>query len=853
MKKTVLSVVAGVCAVAASGLFYYFYDIWMPALYVLSVVLYAGAVGCLTARFAKRPILWGVLSAAIFSAAFIGLSLIINNVIMRGEHPKITGAIMDGVLLLFFVLYYCLLSRGKQKKKWIAAIAFVLSVLMALVSILPSQLPYIYKATYKRVASPVAGKTIEKKQREIVNNADFYVAKDGDDQGDGSIAAPFATIEKARDAVRSMDKTGKKGVTVAVKAGEYYVDSLVFTAEDGGTESCPVTYCAYGDGEVIVNGGASLPHGAFKKVDDAEVKGRLSQSAKEKVLSVDLLALGITPEQYGKIYAIGDYHTAGKYDGDWVGDIYCELFIDDTRQTIARYPNGKEYLRTGKVIDPGDSGWLQNVTVHEPKPETYKLDKALSARIKSWKTLDDVWMFGYFAYDWADASTPIGAVDHNGLTISPKFVSRYTPKKDAPYYFFNVLEELDAPGEWYLDRGNGVLYIYPPESFSDGSSVELSLSTANIFNVTADYLTIDGFTVKGTRGDAIKVVGNNDTVENCLIKNVAGTALLMSGYNNLAYGNEITRTGKGGIYLDGGDRVTLTPGNNRAENNLVHDWSEIYETYQCAFSLDGVGNFCSHNEMYNSPHEAITFAGNNHLIEYNLIHDVNLLTDDGGAIYSGRRWDYYGNVIRYNLIYDLGKDGHSPVGIYMDDDLAGQTMYGNILVNVPKFGFQLGGGQDLIVHDNIVVNSYDPINFDDRGLTGLSGDESSSFYLHFKENGELWQLLEQSPWRSEVWRKAFPQYDRYSADFSHTDDKNFILNPGNGVIRHNILVSAKGNIGDLAKTVYKYSTVEDNATFRLSAMKKIFVDPEHGDYTVRDDAPIDFKIDVPKMNEFGRY
>ena len=209
-------------------------------------------------------------------------------------------------------------------------------------------------------------------------------------------------------------------------------------------------------------------------------------------------------------------------------------------------------------------------------------------------------------------------------------------------------------------------------------------------------------------------------------------------------------------------------------------------------------------------------------------------------------------VIRYNLIYDLGADGHRPQGIYMDDALAGQTIYGNVMVNVPNFGLQLGGGQDLDVHDNIVINSYCPISYDDRGLTGLSGDESSSFYQHYKQNGDVWKLLYESPWQTETWLKAYPQYLRYSDDFNNTDDRNFVLNPGNSTVTHNLLISARGTVGDIADTVYQYSTVEDNPCFKLSQLKKIFVDPENGDYTVREDVPIDFKPDVPAMSEFGR-
>ena len=861
MKQKVLSVAAAVSAVAASALYYYFFVKWVPVVYGVSVALFALAAGLLTARFSeKKPVLRGVIVGAVFMAVFFGLTFWINNIIFKAGHATIAGAIISGITLVFFVVYYCLLSRKKEKNKPLAAMAFLLSIAAAVCSMIPSQIDYIHKINFRYYAAPTTGKEIEPMKRELCQNADYYVAPDGSDENSGSFDQPFLTLEKARDTVRAMDKSGKSGVTVAVKAGEYRVDSLQFTAEDSGTKDCPVTYCAYGDGEVVINGGVTLPHDAFAKVENADVLSRLSDGARQNALSVDLFGLGITAQQYGKIYAIGGYNTAGRYDGDWVGDIYCELFIDDARQTIARYPNGREYLYTGAVVKEGQGRESASASVKEgyearrnPEPDVYKMSQKLSDRIAGWKTLDDVWMFGYWRYDWADGSTPVGTVDHENLTLSPMFVSGYGAKKDAPYYFFNVLEEMDAPGEWYLDRDNGILYFYPPEGFSETSAVELSLTTDNVIKSEASYLTFDGLTVKGTRGDAVNITGDGNTVKNCLIKNVAGNALLMNGYDNLAYGNEITRTGKGGVILGGGDRETLKHGNNRAENNLVHDWSEIYETYQPAFTLNGVGNICTHNEMYNSPHEAVTYSGNDHLIEYNLIHDVNLLTDDGGAIYSGRRWDWYGTVIRYNLIYNLGSNGHQPVGIYMDDALAGQTIYGNLIVNAPRFGIQLGGGQDLIVHDNIVVNSLVPVSFDNRGLSGLSGDEESSFYQHYKENGELWKLLWDSPWESDVWRKAYPQYEHYSDDFSNVDDPDFVLNPGHGSVTHNVLVSAQGTVGDIASEAYKYSDISDNATFKLSALKNIFVDPENGDYTLRDDAPIDFDVDVPAMNEFGRY
>ncbi|MBQ3888616.1 MAG: right-handed parallel beta-helix repeat-containing protein, partial [Clostridia bacterium] len=489
-------------------------------------------------------------------------------------------------------------------------------------------------------------------------------------------------------------------------------------------------------------------------------------------------------------------------------------------------------------------------TRRNPLSDVYRVDEALAERIASWAEPEKVWLFGYWKYDWADASSPLGEFSREERTLSPKFVSLYGTKTDAPYYFFNVFEELDEAGEWYLDREKGVLYLCPPENFTENSVIDLSLTTDNVLCAQdADYLTFDGFTVKGTRGDAVNLTGNHNTLKNCLIKNVAGNAVLVTGAENTVTDNEIARTGRGGVILDGGDRDTLTPGNNRAVNNLVHDWSEIYETYQPAFTLNGVGNRCDHNEMYNSTHEAITWTGNDHLIEYNLIHDVCLLTDDGGAIYAGRRWDWYGTAIRNNLIYNLGSGEHTPVGIYLDDALSGIEVSGNVLINVPGIGLQLGGGRDLDVHDNVVVNSSRSMTYDQRAIDGVFG----GWFNHAApEGGDMWTNLYDSPWQSEAWRSAYPAMTRFSCDFDNTDDPGFVANPACSTVTHNLFVNRSGKIGEISDAAAQYSTIENNAVMKIGKLDRLFVDPANGDYTLRDDAPLDFAVAVPALSEFGR-
>lgn len=848
----VISLLAGAAlSVIGTVFFHGEYLAWknVPLLFVLTAVSVVGcavisAVICLQSGLNKKKTAASVTGAALaFAVLLWGLTFFINVIIGKEQLNLLAVNVTSTVLLIYTGI---LTATGFIKlfsKKALKAISAMLTLACFIFGSLTYLDTYIIDRLYSNFEahSPAIIRNETPIGNEVSSmNGDFYVSQNGNDNNDGSKDAPFLTIEKAVQAVREISKEGKNGITVVVEEGEYRVNSLKFTKEDSGTESCPITY--YANGEVVLNGGATLSPSDFVNVKEyPEIADRLTEEAKEKVYVLDLTKepYNLTAEDWGKIYTIGSYNTAESYDGDYVGPLYCELFVNDERQTLARYPD-EDFLHTEEVVSTGlgyeSDGSLTKVDnwydIRNPESDVYKINSELASRIGSWKTLDDVWMFGYWKYDWADASAPIGTFDKETGILSPKFVSLYGTKEDAPYYFFNVLEELTTEGEWYLDREKGLLCLYTTEFF-DEANIDISLSLEEIINAEADFLVFDGFTVKGTRGDAVKITGDNNTVQNCLIKNVAGNALIMTGSNNLAYNNEITRTGKGGIILDGGDRETLTAGNNIADNNYIHDWSEIYLTYQPAVTLNGVGNICSHNEMVNSPHEAITWSGNNHIIEYNLIHDVCLLSDDAGAIYSGRRWDWYGTVIRYNAIYNLGSDGHTPDGIYLDDALSGISVYGNLLINIPKLGIHLGGGRDLEVWGNIIINTgKHPISYDSRAREGAL--EGGWFTHASMENGDMWQALYNSPWQSDIWQEAFPQYKNYSADFNNGDSADFVPNPANSTVTGNIIFDKYSSIGNISEAAEEFSDISGNAVYSLGKLSKFFTDAENGDYTIKD-------------------
>ncbi len=872
MKKTlklILPLLLG--AVFAYGAYSYYYEFlaWdnMLNLYLNGALILLSFAGvCAFIGKSKKSVACNFVSGLLGSAAILfGLIMVFNNLLWDGNEPKLAISIILSLLAVIFTAilagYYI-----KSKKELNKILCIVLSVITALSGIAGSiafwgdDIVNVLHENIDVVTPNIKSTTLP--EYESVKSADFYVSHDGSDENDGSLENPFKTIEKARDAVRELDKTGKREIIVGIMSGDYRTSGITFTAEDSGEKDCPIRYCKYGEGEVIINGGVSLNPNDFTAVTDETMLNRLNDDAKKNVLCLDISKYGITKEDYGKLYAIGSYNTASKYDGDWVGGIYSEVFFNDTRMDMARYPDKNEdFLYTEDVVFTGEGREKDGNATKDPDwdnkrnhpSDIYRINKELANRINSWASLEDVWLFGWWKYDWADSSSPIGEFNYEKRTLSPKFVSSYGTKEGAPYYFYNVFEELTTAGEFYLDRENAVLYIYPTDDMST-ASIDMSLTSSSLVTLdSANYISFEGVTFKGTRGDAVTVNGNGNKITHCIIKNVSGWAVNANGYDNLFDYNEITRTGKGGINIDGGDRETLTAGNNKAENNLIHDWSEIYQTYQSGVHLNGVGNFCLHNEMYNSPHQAVGYGGNNHTVEYNIIHDVCLLTNDGGAIYSGRHWDWYGTVIRYNYIYDLGstvKNGdeeitYTPDGIYWDDNLAGQTAYGNVLVNVPKYGFHVGSGRDNTVKNNIVINSYNGIWYDNRARDGMN----NGWFDHHLEGKDMYQNLVNSPWQSEIWQEAFPQYKSFTLDYSNPDDPNLPYNPSNSVVSENIIVS-RGikKIGDIDDDIYTFSSeIENNLLITKLDMNKVFTDAQNGDYSIKDIEVL--KNDIPDFEE----
>lgn len=240
--------------------------------------------------------------------------------------------------------------------------------------------------------------------------------------------------------------------------------------------------------------------------------------------------------------------------------------------------------------------------------------------------------------------------------------------------------------------------------------------------------------------------------------------------------------------------------------------------------------------------------------EYNYIHDVVLQSSDAGAIYTGYSYSTYGNVVRYNCISNIGSGTFTPSGIYFDDNSSGQTAYGNVLINIPGYAFLVGGGRDNMIENNLVINAGKQILYDDRAYDGYHNDGWYAKNCKTPDS-RLWQLMNEAKEFNASIGNKYDGIERMHQDYEREEDEGFAVNPSGSSVQNNIIISKQNKVGEIAKTVKKYSVVENNQTFTLNGAKSSFEDYENGDYRIKADSKIskecsDFK-EIP-FNEIGR-
>ncbi|NQU20651.1 MAG: PDZ domain-containing protein [Candidatus Nealsonbacteria bacterium] len=463
---------------------------------------------------------------------------------------------------------------------------------------------------------------------------DLFVAPDGDDAGPGTIDRPLATLAKARDAVRQLKKTATGPIRVAIRGGTYYLaEPVVFTPGDSGTEKAPIVYVAYHNETSVISGGAKL---------DLQWK----------------------PYRDGILQAAV---PAGMADFD-------QLFCNGRKQRMARYPN----------FDP-QAKYFGGFAADCISPE----------RAKRWADPAGGFVHAMHRAHWGDFHYEITGVDDDGnVKLEGGYQNNRRMGMHGQHRFVeNIFEELDVPGEWFLDKQKKIVYFFPPNGIDPNRATIEVARLRHLFEFRGSmdkpvrHITLSGLTLRHTRrtfmeikeqllrsdwciyrGGAVLMEGVEEcTVGHCFFDAVGGNGVFVSNYARgvTVTGCKITEAGGNGVCFVGDpaavrspsfeyhefvplEKMDTTPGPKTANypakcliyDNLIHSIGRVHKQSAAVQISMAEEITVSHNSIYHLPRAGInisegTWGG--HVIEFNDVFDTVRETGDHGSFNSWGR------------------------------------------------------------------------------------------------------------------------------------------------------------------------------------------------------------------------
>jgi len=479
----------------------------------------------------------------------------------------------------------------------------------------------------------------------------FYISPEGCDEDAGTKDRPFLTVGRAQQETRRARKASAEPIEVMVQPGTYYLSApLVFGPEDSGTQ-----YLASPEAVTTLSGGRRIGS-AWKPFRN-----------------------GIMTSE--------------------VGDVeFTQLFVNGKRQIRARYP---KYDSENPLVS--GSGWVQAVAREGLSDDEFRFDPLTFAR-RQWAKPSEGVVHAIADHEWGSVHFRIRDVDWENHRIKLGEGGGQTNEiyqgpgrigNRSRFFIDNVFEELDSPGEWYLDRKNGTLYYLPPAGVDmDQAIVEVPV-LRHLIEFKGSYadpirdLTLSGFRIAHTastylkpyespslgdwsihRDGAILAEGTkNCRIEKCYFDAVGGNGIFLNHYNDgfRVSDNTFTETGDSAVCLVG--KSHLRPGAGSVckycghrhpwawdepseeipsgcliTNNLIHDIGIFGKQVAGVFLSLAMKITISHNHIYHTPRAGICLNDGQwggHVIEYNDIHDTVRETGDHGPFNSWGREPYW--------------------------------------------------------------------------------------------------------------------------------------------------------------------------------------------------------------------
>lgn len=520
-------------------------------------------------------------------------------------------------------------------------------------------------------------------------DVELFVTKTGRDDQSGAFNQPMATLTAARDRLREIRKERPQeafAATIWVGAGTYFLqDGLHLEQVDSGMENAPVVYRAKEGEQVTLTGAVELSTTPLSEQDS--LWKVLSPQARSNVRVASTHSLGFIAESQQN--ARGSHRPLHPSE--------LEVFQGDSLLRVAQWPN---------------EGWARTKQVVGKDRYTADLPQMTHAEDRN------VWARGFWGNDDTDAIDRVEIdSDRNEVQVLER-ADAGDLRADARFRLLNLPSQLDAPGEWWLDRENKRLYVWPVGNRPIYAAVANTIVSAySVSNVQ-----FHGFTLEGALVSGVEIAGGtNVAFEGCSIRHIGNLGVHMYyGEGHSLVNCHLSHIGEGGVRVEGGDRQTLEACRHLIRGNTIQNYSTTTSGWRPGVFAVGVGCDVMDNEIANSGGPGILLHGNNHKVRRNRLHHLCTDTSDVGAVYIGGDPTHRGNVIADNHIHDLGGFGFIDViAIYLDDFASGTSVSSNRIERAGR-AVAIGGGRDNRVEGNVIRECMAGVQIDGRGTTWLS-------------------------------------------------------------------------------------------------------------------------------------
>lgn len=535
----------------------------------------------------------------------------------------------------------------------------------------------------------------------------YYVSVKGDDKNPGTLELPFATVARARDAVREAFPEKMTGnIIVYIRGGDYYLSKpLEFNLNDSGKDGFKVYYRNYPGEQPYIHGGTLLT---------GWTKDR------ENIYKVSLEA-GAKPSAF---------------------------YENGVRAVMARYPNAGYSIADGaKPLSKTQFKYRNN--------DIPAVDHPGDMEIQIWAGGDEgIW-------NWFRQQEKPASIDTATKTVTLSNPVYYNLGTGSRYFVQNQYAFLDQAGEFYVDAKSSpsVAYYWPRSEDVKDLAVLKPYSNGPVISVIGDSASkpahdivfqglVIGETDRGRAGIYLNY-SSNITIDKCVVRNTGDSGISMVGANtgNTVSNCSIYDTGYCGVSIEGPyNPVTVDLVNHNTVTNC-----HIYQVGQIVGHGSGVDienssyNTISYNLIHDCPKSGILISGpqpkdvlgktiegvvgtednyrkfthcDHNVIEYNDVSGCMYDTQDNGPVYIFCA-DY--TTIRNNSIHDCDIVGAPGNGIYLDGHSDDTLVQKNLIYNLQQKGgnflrgiIAITGFRDTITNNYVVNNK-------------LSGHASGSF------------------------------------------------------------------------------------------------------------------------------